>query len=88
MPGAQLEEQATATGDRSRALLAVADAIALHRDLPGLFNDYLFRDDLALGKSLLLTFALASALGVVLFRASFASYRRHHEALERQTQRT
>jgi MFS family permease len=56
--------------------------------LPGFFNDYLFRDDLALGKSLLLTFALASALGVILFRASFASYRRHHEALERQTQRT
>jgi MFS family permease len=50
--------------------------------LPGFFNDYLFKNDLALGKSLLLTFALASTLGVILFRASFASYRRHHEALE------
>jgi MFS family permease len=55
--------------------------------LPGFFNDYLFRDELALGKSLLLTFALASALGVILFRASFASYRRHQEALERQIHR-
>jgi MFS family permease len=51
--------------------------------LPGFFNDYLFRDDMAIGKSLLLMFALASAIGVVLFRASFASYRRHHQALER-----
>jgi MFS family permease len=56
--------------------------------LPGLFNDYLFRDELALGRSLLLTFALASVLGVILFRASFASYRRHHEALERQIHAT
>jgi MFS family permease len=53
--------------------------------LPGFFNDYLFRSDLALGKSLLLVFALASATGVILFRASFAPYRRHHEALERET---
>jgi MFS family permease len=49
--------------------------------LPGFLNDYLFRDELALGKSLLVMFALASATGAILFRASFASYRRHSEAL-------
>lgn len=53
--------------------------------LPGFFNDYVFRSDLALGKSLLLAFALASATGVILFRASFAPYRRHQAALERET---
>jgi MFS family permease len=51
--------------------------------LPGFFNDYLFGDELALGKSLLLMFALASTIGVILFRASFASFRRHCETLER-----
>jgi MFS family permease len=54
--------------------------------LPGFFNDYVFGSDMAIGKSLLLTFALASVAGVILFRASFAPYRRHHEALERQIQ--
>jgi MFS family permease len=54
--------------------------------LPGFFNDYLFGDGLAIGKSLVLTFGLASVIGVILFRASFAPYRRHYEALERQIQ--
>lgn len=54
--------------------------------LPGFFNDYMFGSDLAIGKSLALTFGLASVTGVILFRASFAPYRRHHEALERQIQ--
>jgi MFS family permease len=54
--------------------------------LPGFFNDYVFGSDLAIGKSLLLTFGLASVIGVILFRTSFTPYRRHHEALERQIQ--
>jgi MFS family permease len=54
--------------------------------LPGFFNDYLFRSDQALGKSLVLTFALATVIGATLFRSTYASYRKHHEILERQTQ--
>ena len=36
---ADLDEQETATPDQYRALFAVSDAIALHRDLPALFHE-------------------------------------------------
>ena len=39
MSNAQLDQQATATGDQYRALFAVSDAIASHRDLPALFHE-------------------------------------------------
>src|SRR5262249_11289135 len=39
MTGAPFDGQATAAGDRYRALLAVSEAIATHRDLPALFHD-------------------------------------------------
>jgi formate hydrogenlyase transcriptional activator len=39
MTGAHGDGQAAATGDRYRALLAVSEAIASHRDLCALFHD-------------------------------------------------
>lgn len=36
---ADRDAQATATEDRYRALLAVSEAIASHRDLPGLLHE-------------------------------------------------
>jgi hypothetical protein len=39
MASAHLDEQATATGDACRALLAVSGATVSHRDLPGLCHE-------------------------------------------------
>src|SRR5271157_47319 len=39
MSNSQLDQAATATGDQYRALFAVSDAIASHRDLPALFHE-------------------------------------------------
>jgi formate hydrogenlyase transcriptional activator len=39
MTSPRFDGQATATGDRCQALLAVAEAIASHRDLPALFHE-------------------------------------------------
>ena len=39
MTGTHEDGQAAATGDRYRALLAVAEAIVTHRDLPALFHE-------------------------------------------------
>ena len=39
MPSDLSDQQATATGDQYRALFAVSDAIASHRDLPALFHE-------------------------------------------------
>ena len=39
MPSTQLDNHVTATSDGSRALFAVSDAIASHRDLPALFHE-------------------------------------------------
>src|SRR5262249_6484339 len=39
MTSPRFDGQATATGDRYRALLAVSEAIASHRDLPALFRE-------------------------------------------------
>ena len=39
MTSAHLDGQATATGEPYRALLAVSEAIASHRDLPALFHE-------------------------------------------------
>ena len=39
MTGAHFDGQATAAGDRYRALLAVSEAIVSHRDLAALFHE-------------------------------------------------
>ena len=46
--------------------------------LPGLLNDYLFRDERMINISLLLTILFASIIMLVAFRATFAPYRRHY----------
>jgi MFS family permease len=46
--------------------------------LPGLLNDYFFRDGMMIGRSLALTVGSASLLSAVLFRASYGPYRRDY----------
>jgi MFS family permease len=46
--------------------------------LPGLLNDYVFRNGLMVGWSLALTVGSASLLSAILFRATFGSYRRDY----------
>jgi MFS family permease len=46
--------------------------------LPGLLNDRVFRDGLMIGWSLALTVGSASLLSAILFRATFAPYRRDY----------
>jgi MFS family permease len=46
--------------------------------LPGLFNDYLFRDELKVGQSIALTVALAGATGAVIVSLTLKPYRRHY----------
>ena len=50
--------------------------------LPGFFNDYLFHDELMVGKSIVLTLAIATVIGAALFRGTYASYAKHHAMLE------
>ena len=47
--------------------------------LPGVFNDYLFRDGNMVGWSLALTVVLASAVSAAVIRATYQSYRTHYE---------
>ncbi len=46
--------------------------------LPGVFNDYLFRDGNMVGWSLALTVALASIASAAMFRATYRTYRTHY----------
>jgi MFS family permease len=46
--------------------------------LPGLLNDYVFRDGLMIGWSLALTVGGASLLSAILFRATYGPYRRDY----------
>lgn len=46
--------------------------------LPGLFNDYLFRDEMKVGQSIALTVALAAASGAVIVSLTLKPYRRHY----------
>jgi MFS family permease len=52
--------------------------ISLGPLLPGLFNDYLFKDEKMIGPSVALTIGIASILQFVIFRATYAPYRRHY----------
>jgi MFS family permease len=47
--------------------------------LPGVFNDYLFRDEKMVGWSLAITVVLASAVSAVVVRSTYQSYRTHYE---------
>lgn len=49
--------------------------------LPGLFNDYLFRDGLKVGDSIALTAALAGFTGSVIVALTLKPYRRHYALL-------
>lgn len=53
--------------------------------LPGVFNDFLFKDELMVGKSIALTLAIATVIGALLFRVTYAPYRRHHAMMDAQT---
>ena len=46
--------------------------------LPGLLNDYVFRDGLMIGWSLAITVGAASLVSAILFRATFGPYRRDY----------
>jgi len=46
--------------------------------LPGLLNDYVFRDGRMIGSSLAITVGAASLVSAILFRATFAPYRRDY----------
>ncbi|HKX28489.1 MAG TPA: MFS transporter [Blastocatellia bacterium] len=46
--------------------------------LPGLFNDYLFRDENLVGASLALTIIMASVTAATLFRTTYRPYRAHY----------
>ncbi len=50
--------------------------------LPGLFNDYIFKNPNAVGMSLALTIGLASLLSALLFRLTYRSYRTHYEMMK------
>lgn len=52
--------------------------------LPGILNDYLFRNERMINISLLLTILLASIIMLIAFRATFAPYRRHYTLLHSQ----
>jgi len=49
--------------------------------LPGLLNDYVFRDANMVGYSLALTLGVASLLSGILFRASYGTYRLHYDLM-------
>jgi MFS family permease len=52
--------------------------------LPALFNDDVFHSELALGKSLAITMAIASVGMLVIMSLTRAPYRRHYEELQSQ----
>ena len=47
--------------------------------LPGILNDYVFRDGNMVGWSLAITVVLASAVSAAICRATYQSYRTHYE---------
>lgn len=49
--------------------------------LPGVLNDFVFRDEGALGLSLGITLAISTGLAACVFGWARPAYRRHHEAL-------
>jgi MFS family permease len=51
--------------------------------LPGLFTDYLFANELAVGRSVALTIALSSMLGLLAVLLTLAPYRRHYALMHR-----
>jgi MFS family permease len=53
--------------------------------LPGVFNDYLFRNGNMVGYSLALTIGLASILAAVMFRATYGPYRKHYRMMHEET---
>lgn len=53
--------------------------------LPGVFNDYLFRNGNMVGYSLALTIGLASLLAAVMFRATYGPYRKHYRMMHEET---
>ncbi|MBS1807909.1 MAG: MFS transporter [Acidobacteria bacterium] len=53
--------------------------------LPGLFNDYIFRDPNRVGYSLALTVGLASLLSAILFRSTYGAYRKHYALMQEGT---
>jgi MFS family permease len=46
--------------------------------LPGVFNDYLFRNENMIGYSLALTIAIGAALNVLMLKVTYNPYRRHY----------
>lgn len=53
--------------------------------LPGVLNDYLFRDGNMVGWSLAITVVLASAVSAALCRATYRPYRTHYEWMRKLT---
>ncbi len=53
--------------------------------LPGLFNDYLFRNGNMVGYSLALTVVLASFAAAAIFRATYRPYRTHYDQMREST---
>jgi MFS family permease len=51
--------------------------------LPGVLNDYVFRDGNMVGRSLAITVVLASAVSAALCRATYQSYRTHYEWMQK-----
>ena len=54
--------------------------------LPGVFNDYLFRDKNMVGYSLAITVGLASAASAILFRMTYRPYRAHYDMMHEAAQ--
>jgi MFS family permease len=53
--------------------------------LPGILNDYVFRDGNMVGWSLAITVVLASAVSAAICRATYQSYRTHYEWMQKLT---
>jgi len=58
--------------------VAIILGLTLGPLLPGLFNDYLFKDGNMVGPSVALSIGLAGTLAAVLFRSIFGPYKRHY----------
>lgn len=56
--------------------------------LPGVFNDYLFRDGNMVGYSLALTVGMASAIAATTFGATYRPYRAHYELMQGISERS
>jgi MFS family permease len=49
--------------------------------LPGVFNDYLFRNEKMIGPSVALTIGVAASLQYILFRATYRPYRKDYDLM-------